>query len=51
MTGMALQHEDIREVISWEDARDNFGKAAKFGIDSPTLPGSRTRRSVPAISS
>lgn len=34
MKGMALQHDDIRKVISWEDARDNFGKAAKFGIDT-----------------
>jgi CBS domain-containing protein/gamma-glutamylcysteine synthetase len=34
MTGMAARHEDIREKISWEDVRDNFGKAAKFGIDT-----------------
>ena len=34
MKGMALHHKDIREVISWEDVRDNFAKAAKFGIDS-----------------
>lgn len=34
MTGMAAQYKDIREQISWEDARDNFGKAAKFGIDT-----------------
>ncbi len=34
MVGMAEKYEDIREKISWEDVRDNFGKAAKFGIDS-----------------
>ncbi len=34
MVGMAEEVEDIREVMSWEDARDNFGKAARFGIDS-----------------
>ncbi|MEM1215220.1 MAG: CBS domain-containing protein [Bacteroidota bacterium] len=34
MTGMAEQYGDIREHISWEDVRDNFGKAAKFSIDS-----------------
>ncbi len=34
MVGMAEEVKDIREVMSWEDARDNFGKAARFGIDS-----------------
>ena len=34
MVGMAEQYPDIREVISWEDVRDNFGKAAKFGVDT-----------------
>jgi CBS domain-containing protein len=34
MTGMAEQYPDIRKQISWEDVRDNFAKAAKFGIDS-----------------
>ncbi|MCB0639486.1 MAG: CBS domain-containing protein, partial [Lewinella sp.] len=34
MTGMALRYDDIREHLSWEDVRDNFGKAAKFGIDT-----------------
>lgn len=34
MEGMALRYKDIRKHISWEDARDNFGKAAKFGIDT-----------------
>ncbi len=34
MVGMAEKYEDIRTKISWEDVRDNFGKAAKFGIDS-----------------
>ncbi len=34
MSGMAHQYKDIREHISWADVRDNFGKAAQFGIDS-----------------
>ncbi|GJM35507.1 MAG: hypothetical protein DHS20C18_45080 [Saprospiraceae bacterium] len=34
MIGMAEEYDDIRTKISWEDVRDNFGKAAKFGIDS-----------------
>ncbi|MEM6321027.1 MAG: CBS domain-containing protein, partial [Bacteroidota bacterium] len=34
MVGMAAEIEDIRESLSWEDVRDNFGKAAKFGIDT-----------------
>jgi len=34
MIGMADEVDDIREKMSFVDARDNFGKAAKFGIDS-----------------
>ncbi len=34
MVGMALEVDDIRTKMSFADARDNFGKAAKFGIDS-----------------
>jgi CBS domain-containing protein/gamma-glutamylcysteine synthetase len=34
MTGMHEAVPDIRKEISWEDARDNFLKAAKFGIDT-----------------
>jgi CBS domain-containing protein/gamma-glutamylcysteine synthetase len=34
MMGMANEIDDITEHISWEDVRDNFGKAARFGIDS-----------------
>lgn len=34
MEGMSKYTDDIRKNISWEDVRDNFGKAAKFGIDS-----------------
>jgi CBS domain-containing protein/gamma-glutamylcysteine synthetase len=34
MIGMADEVGDIREKMSFVDARDNFGKAAKFGIDS-----------------
>ena len=32
--GLADEIEDIRDLMSFEDARDNFGKAARFGIDS-----------------
>ncbi len=34
MIGMADKVDDITKHISFEDARDNFGKAAQFGIDS-----------------
>lgn len=34
MEGMAAEVDDIRDHISFSDARDNFGKAAKFGIDT-----------------
>ncbi len=34
MIGMADEVGDIRTKMSFADARDNFGKAAKFGIDS-----------------
>ncbi len=34
MVGMADECDDVRKKMSWEDARDNFGKAAKFGIDT-----------------
>ncbi len=34
MIGLSQEVEDIRELMSFVDARDNFGKAAKFGIDS-----------------
>ncbi|HMQ50210.1 MAG TPA: CBS domain-containing protein [Saprospiraceae bacterium] len=34
MVGMQKEFPDIRQYLSWEDVRDNFGKAAKFGIDS-----------------
>lgn len=34
MEGMALELDDITKEMSFVDARDNFGKAAKFGIDS-----------------
>lgn len=34
MIGLNNEVEDIRHHISWEDVRDNFAKAAKFGIDS-----------------
>lgn len=34
MIGMADKVDDVTKHISWSDARDNFGKAARFGIDS-----------------
>ncbi|MBK9255445.1 MAG: CBS domain-containing protein [Saprospiraceae bacterium] len=34
MVGMADQVDDIRKNMAFVDARDNFGKAAKFGVDS-----------------
>lgn len=34
MIGMANEYKDIREHISFADAKDNFVKAAKFGIDT-----------------
>ena len=34
MIGLAMEVDDIRSKMSFADARDNFGKAAKFGIDS-----------------
>lgn len=34
MTGMGNNIKDIRDHISWADVRDNFVKAAQFGIDS-----------------
>lgn len=34
MVGMYQNIDDIRKYLSWEDARDNFSKATKFGIDS-----------------
>ena len=34
MTGMGAEIEDIRDKMAFVDVRDNFGKAAKFGIDT-----------------
>ena len=34
MVGYAAKFDDIREHISFEDIRDNFDKAAKFGFDT-----------------
>ncbi|MCB0641447.1 MAG: CBS domain-containing protein, partial [Phaeodactylibacter sp.] len=34
MVGMYDHCKDIRKQLSWEDVRDNFSKAAKFGIDT-----------------
>ncbi len=34
LTGYAQIHKDIRPLMDWEDVRDNFGKAARTGIDS-----------------
>lgn len=34
MMGMAHEYRDVREHMSFADAKDNFVKAAKFGIDT-----------------
>ena len=34
MVGMANKYKDITEHISYSDVRDNFGKAARYGIDT-----------------
>lgn len=34
MIGVHAEYPDIRKQMTWEDARDNFGKAARYGIDS-----------------
>ena len=34
MVGMADEIDDIKKHINFVDTRDNFGKAAKYGIDS-----------------
>lgn len=34
MEGMALEVDDIRNHLSFDDVRDNFFKAAKYGIDT-----------------
>jgi len=34
MVGLRMEVEDIRQKMSFVDARDNFGKAAKFGLDT-----------------
>jgi len=34
MVGLGSEYDDIRDLMSFVDVRDNFGKAAKFGIDT-----------------
>ena len=34
MKGMCAQHEDIRKKIDFADLRDNFGRAARFGLEA-----------------
>ncbi len=34
MIGMADKYDDITKLISFADIRDNFGKAARYGIDT-----------------
>ena len=34
MLGMADQYDDIREHISFADVKDNFSKAARYGLDT-----------------
>ncbi|MEO1259731.1 MAG: CBS domain-containing protein [Bacteroidota bacterium] len=33
MVGMHKHYKDIREKLSWDDVRDNFVKASRYGID------------------
>lgn len=33
MEGMAMEYQDIRQHMSFDDARDNFMKGARFGMD------------------
>lgn len=34
MVGIANEYDDITQLIEWENVRDNFAKAARFGIDT-----------------
>jgi len=34
MKGMAIHHSDIRKEISYSALRDNFGRAARFGLEA-----------------
>lgn len=34
MVGMKHEYGDVRKLLSWADAKDNFLKSAQFGIDS-----------------
>ena len=34
MIGVHAEYPDIRQQMEWEDVRDNFGKAARYGVDS-----------------
>lgn len=34
MVGYAKEHKNLTQRMTWEDARGNFEKAARFGIDS-----------------
>jgi CBS domain-containing protein len=34
MIGFANKYDDVRDIIGFEDIRDNFDKAAKFGFDT-----------------
>jgi len=34
MKGMANRYDDIRKQMSFADVRDNFAKAARFGLDT-----------------
>lgn len=34
MLELGHQVEDVTQHVSWEDVRDNFGKVARFGIDT-----------------
>jgi len=34
MVGVSEEYPDIRQQMSWEDVRDNFSKAARYGVDT-----------------
>lgn len=49
MIGLGDQIKDIRDHMSFEDARDNFGKAAMTRVWIVSLLGLKTKKSMQAI--
>ncbi len=49
MVGMAAQIQDISRHIGYADIRDNFGKAARYGIDSKFTWFKDAKVSVPEL--